>query len=149
MPEPSTQATQRRKLPIAIQNLREIREDGYYYVDKSGIAMDLIDNGKYYFLSRPRRFGKSLFLDTLKELFEGNQKLFTGLAAEKRWDWDVKHPVIWISFSDGVLQSRAELDVQILDLLRINRLRLQLPIPEGLPEEHISANFREIGRAHV
>ena len=71
----------RRKLPIGIQNLREIREGGYYYVDKSGIALNLIDQGKYYFLSRPRRFGKSLFLDTLKELFEGNQPLFNGLAA--------------------------------------------------------------------
>jgi hypothetical protein len=77
----------RRKLPIGIQTFSEIIEEGYYYVDKSGIAVDLAQQGKYYFLSRPRRFGKSLFLDTLKELFEGNQKLFTGLAAETRWDW--------------------------------------------------------------
>ena len=57
---------QRLKLPIGIQNLREIREEGYYYVDKSAIAIDLVTKGKCYFLSRPRRFGKSLFLDTLK-----------------------------------------------------------------------------------
>lgn len=62
----------RRKLPMGVQNLREIREGGYNYVDKTGIATDLVDQGKYFFLSRPRRFGKSLFLDTLKELFEGN-----------------------------------------------------------------------------
>ena len=74
----------RRKLPIGIQNLREIREEGFYYVDKSGLAVQLANEGKYYFLSRPRRFGKSLFLDTLKELFEGNVKLFKGLAAESR-----------------------------------------------------------------
>ena len=110
----------KRKLPIAIQNLREIREEDYYYVDKTGIALDLINSGKYYFLSRPRRFGKSLFLDTLKELFEGNQKLFTGLAAESRWDWNVKYPVIRISFSDGMLQSREQLDQRIEEILQEN-----------------------------
>ena len=77
----------RKKLPIGIQTFREIREEACYYVDKSGIAIDLITSGKYYFLSRPRRFGKSLFLDTLKEVFEGTTELFTGLAAETRWDW--------------------------------------------------------------
>lgn len=61
----------RRKLPIGIQNFREIRANDYYYVDKTRLALKLVDEGKHYFLSRPRRFGKSLFLDTLKELFEG------------------------------------------------------------------------------
>ena len=75
------------KLPIGIQTFREIREDNCYYVDKTGMAVELIRTGKAYFLSRPRRFGKSLFLDTLKELFEGNQELFIGLAAENAWDW--------------------------------------------------------------
>ena len=65
----------RRKLPIGIQTFREMREGGYYYVDKTGLALRLIEEGKYYFLSRPRRFGKSLFLDTLGELFNGEQEL--------------------------------------------------------------------------
>ena len=139
----------RRKLPLGIQNLREIREGGYYYVDKTGIATDLVEQGKYFFLSRPRRFGKSLFLDTLKEMFEGNVKLFKGLAAENQWNWGVKYPVIWISFSDGVLQSREQLDQQILDLLRINRQALGITLPEGLIENNISANFRAlIHQAH-
>jgi len=57
-------------VPIGIQNLREIREGGHYYVDKSGLAIDLIESsGKAVFLSRPRRFGKSLLVDTFKELF--------------------------------------------------------------------------------
>ena len=64
--------TARKKLPIGIQSLREIREDGHYYVDKTPYALRLVEQGKYFFLSRPRRFGKSLFLDTLKELFECN-----------------------------------------------------------------------------
>ena len=69
----------RKKLPIGLQTFSILREEGYYYADKSGFAVDLAENGKYYFLSRPRRFGKSLFLDTLKELFEGNAKLITEL----------------------------------------------------------------------
>jgi hypothetical protein len=86
----------KRKLPIAIQTFAQIREEDYYYVDKTALALQLVDQGKYYFLSRPRRFGKSLFLDTLKELFEGNQALFKGLAAEKQWDWSIQYPVIRI-----------------------------------------------------
>ena len=93
----------KRKLPIAIQTFAHIREADYYYVDKTGLALNLIDQGKYFFLSRPRRFGKSLLLDTLNELFEGNQKLFKGLTVENQWDWSVQYPVIRISFSDGVL----------------------------------------------
>jgi hypothetical protein len=99
-------------------------EDGCYYADKSGYAVDLAQTGSYYFLSRPRRFGKSLFLDTLKEMFEGNAALFKGLAAETLWDWTKKHPVIRISFGDGVLQSRAELDERIHELLLDNQRRL-------------------------
>jgi predicted AAA+ superfamily ATPase len=100
----------RRKLPIGIQTFAILREENCYYVDKTKFALELIDNGRCYFLSRPRRFGKSLFLDTLKELFEGNKKLFSGLHAESNWDWSKKHPVIHISFSDGVLRNREELD---------------------------------------
>ena len=59
----------RKKLPIGIQTFQKIHEADYYYVDKTGFALQLIENGSHYFLSRPRRFGKSLFLDTLKELF--------------------------------------------------------------------------------
>ena len=87
---PNPSALPRKKLPIGIQTFREIREEGHYYVDKSGMAVDLVQSGKYYFLSRPRRFGKSLFLDTLKEIFEGNEALFRGLAIHPHWDWSVQ-----------------------------------------------------------
>ena len=136
----------RRKLPIGIQTFSQIIEEGYYYVDKTGLALDLIEQGKYYFLSRPRRFGKSLFLDTLKDLFEGQQALFTGLAAETRWDWTKQYPVIRISFSDGVLQNRAELDQRIRDILRLNREALGLQLPPGLPERDIAGNFGDLIR---
>ena len=114
----------RRKLPIGIQTFSHIIEEGYYYVDKTGMAVDLAEQGKYYFLSRPRRFGKSLLLDTLKDLFEGNEALFAGLAAHTRWDWSRKYPVIRVSFSDGVLQNRAELDQRISEILIDNQKRL-------------------------
>ncbi|CBL43866.1 hypothetical protein HDN1F_02830 [gamma proteobacterium HdN1] len=109
---------QRKRLPIGIQTLREIREDNCYYVDKTPLALRLVQQGKYFFLSRPRRFGKSLFLDTLKELFEGNEALFKGLYAEKHWDWSVKYPVIRISFGGGVTRTAQELEDQIDSHLR-------------------------------
>ena len=94
-------AAMKRKLPIGIQTFREIREEGCYYVDKTAYAHRLVAGGKHYFLSRPRRFGKSLFVDTLKELFEGNEPLFQGLAVHDHWDWSVRHPVIRLDFSAG------------------------------------------------
>ncbi len=62
--------TKRKKLPIGIQTFREIREKDHYYVDKTGQILNLIKGGKHYFLSRPRRFGKSLLSDTIKEVFD-------------------------------------------------------------------------------
>ncbi|MBK7000388.1 MAG: ATP-binding protein [Rhodoferax sp.] len=118
----------RKRLPIGIQTFREIREDNCYYVDKTGIAVDLVQSGKYYFLSRPRRFGKSLFLDTLKELFEGNRALFTGLIADIRWDWSKKFPVISINLGDGVLRSRVELDHRIEEILGDHERRLGVQV---------------------
>ena len=116
-----------KKLPIGIQSLREIREDGYYYVDKTPIALQLIGQGKYFFLSRPRRFGKSLFLDTLKELFEGNAVLFKGLHAEHHWNWSAKHPVLRFSFGGGVLGSVADLQASLHEQLGTLEERCQLP----------------------
>ena len=69
----------KRRLPTGIQTFREIRESDCYYVDKTGYALRLFHGGKHFLLSRPRRFGKSLFVDTLKHLFEGDQELFVGL----------------------------------------------------------------------
>ena len=91
----------RRRLPIGMQTFRKLREGRCYYVDKTAYVRQLLDEGEHYFLSRPRRFGKSLFLDTCKELFEGNEPLFEGLAIHDRWDWSVRHPVLRLSFGSG------------------------------------------------
>ena len=93
---------EKRRLPVGIQTFREIREEGYYYVDKTGYARRIVDDaGKHYFLSRPRRFGKSLFVDTLKELYEGSERLFRGLAVHDAWDWSRPRPVVRLSFAGG------------------------------------------------
>ena len=97
----SVESAVRRKLPIGIQTFRKIREDGYYYVDKTALIGQLVDGGQHYFLSRPRRFGKSLLLDTIKELFEDSEALFRGLAIHDKWEWGRPRPVLRLDFGGG------------------------------------------------
>ncbi len=104
----------KRKLPIGIQTFREIREEDCYYVDKTAYARRLAERGKHYFLSRPRRFGKSLFLDTLKELFEGNEALFRGLKIHDHWDWSVRHPVLRLDFSGASFREPGHLNTNLM-----------------------------------
>jgi hypothetical protein len=114
-----------KKLPIGIQTFSEIMNEDYLYIDKTGIAYSLIDRFKYVFLSRPRRFGKSLFLDTLKDIFEGNRELFRGLLIEEQWNWEVTYPVIQISFSGGI-HSKDDLEEDLIQILDSNEERLGL-----------------------
>lgn len=105
-----------KKLPIGVSTLAKLRDGGYVYIDKTHHVANLAE-GQYYFLSRPRRFGKSLFIDTLKQAFLGNKEVFNGLYLENNWDWDKKHPVLHFDFGEGVLQSKDELDDKIHQLL--------------------------------
>lgn len=132
---------QLKKLPIGIQTFEKIRKDDYVYVDKTDIAYDLIDSYNYAFLSRPRRFGKSLFLDTLRNIFEGNKELFKGLAIEDKWDWDVKYPVIHINFANGKVENREDLDEAILRTLEENQKRLELNCKHS---DSVAGCFREL-----
>ena len=111
------QNTAKRKLPIGIQTFRKIREGGYYYVDKTGYIEQLVKDGKHYFLARPRRFGKSLLLDTIKELLEGSEELFRDLAVHHRWDWGIRHPVLRLSFGSGQFGKPGELEARFEELL--------------------------------
>ena len=113
-----------QKLPIGINTFSSIRENDMVYVDKTPLIWEMVQQPARFFLSRPRRFGKSLLVDTLKELFEGNRVLFSGLYIEDKWDWSVSYPVIKIDFASGVLQSRAQLDERIEALLIQNQKRL-------------------------
>ena len=119
--------TPRLTLPIGIQTFKKIRSGGFYYVDKTPLAWSLAQKAGYYFLSRPRRFGKSLFIDTLKELFEGNEALFQGLFIHDQWDWTVRHPVIQISFGGGNVRNAQGLAQMIHKQLGRHEQRFNLP----------------------
>ncbi len=88
----------RKSLPIGIQDFETIRSEDFYYVDKTPLIRRLVDGGRFYFLSRPRRFGKSLLLDTIGTLFAGLETLFAGLDIHEHWNWSVTHPVLRVSF---------------------------------------------------
>lgn len=93
---------EKKPLPTGLQGFRYIRENGFYYVDKTAHIVRLTqDLRKHFFLSRPRRFGKSLLVSTLKEAFEGNEELFRGLDIHGKWDWSARHPVIRLDFAGG------------------------------------------------
>ena len=91
----------RMKYPIGIQDFAQIIQDGYVYVDKTDLVYKLATEGKIYFLSRPRRFGKSLLISTLKYYFLGRKELFKGLAIDKLEKQWAEYPVFHISFSNG------------------------------------------------
>ncbi len=126
----------KRRLPIGIQTFGEIREGGYYYVDKTGYIGRMIDEGKYYFLSRPRRFGKSLLVDTIKELFEGRAALFRGLAAEDHWALSAGHPVVRLSFGGGDFTKPDELHSNVMEQLAAIEQR------EGVTTEYATVSGR-------
>ena len=105
------------KYPIGIQSFDRIREDGYVYVDKTALLYDLVSKGTIYFLSRPRRFGKSLLISTLENYFLGRKELFRGLAIdslEKEW---AEYPVFHLDFNGGNYDKDGELEKRILGCL--------------------------------
>ncbi|MBC8601639.1 ATP-binding protein [Parabacteroides acidifaciens] len=96
--------------PIGIQNFEKIRKDGYFYIDKTALIYQLVKTGSYYFLSRPRRFGKSLMLSTLEAYFQGKKELFEGLAMEKlEKDW-ITHPILHLDLNIGKYDAPDSLD---------------------------------------
>jgi hypothetical protein len=98
-----------KNLPIGIQNFESLRNDGYLYVDKTALVYKLVTTGRYYFLSRPRRFGKSMLLSTLHAYFDGKKELFEGLAiSELEKDW-IKYPVLHIDLNVGEYKTPDEL----------------------------------------
>jgi Predicted AAA-ATPase/PD-(D/E)XK nuclease superfamily len=101
-----------KKLPIGEQSFRVIREQDLLYVDKTEQIYRLVTGSRYIFLSRPRRFGKSLTLSTMHELFSGHRELFKGLWVEDKWDWSVTNPVVHIAFN-GLGYASLGLDVAL------------------------------------
>ncbi len=108
--------TQHRPLPIGYQAFTNLRNEGCYYVDKTPLIREMIQQGRFYFLSRPRRFGKSLLVSTLKELFEGNEPLFRGLDIHPHWDWSVQYPVVRLTL-DGKVSTPESVEKNVVNQL--------------------------------
>ena len=121
-----------KKLPIGIQTFEKIIDGDYLYIDKTSLALSLIESYQYVFLSRPRRFGKSLFLDTLQEIFEGNKELFKDLYIYDKYDFD-SYPVIKISWGGDEFSSLESMDIASKDQLRDNQKRLGISCDTTLP----------------
>jgi hypothetical protein len=115
-----------KKLPIGIQTFENLIQEGFVYVDKTRFVSDIVLQGKYYFLSRPRRFGKSLFLSTIKAAFEGKRRLFRDLYLHDNWDWSETNPVVYISFGSGVMRSIDELQSTFSYILDQNEKKFDI-----------------------
>jgi hypothetical protein len=127
-------------LSTGIQDFRRLREDNCIYVDKTQLIYNFCTQGSVYFLSRPRRFGKSLIVSTLAELFRGSRELFTGTWIEDKWDWTKTHPIIHISFSSVSYKNQSlEAGIRqfLLKLFKKNKL-------EASDEPDIGLLFAEL-----
>jgi hypothetical protein len=118
-----------KKLPVGIQNFNKLIEGGFLYADKTEYIYNLIESGQYYFLSRPRRFGKSLLIDTMAEVFSGNRELFKGLwidASDYEW---ASYPVIRLDMTQVSLDSPATLASGVQTLLKAQATHADVELP--------------------
>jgi hypothetical protein len=144
-----------RKYPVGIQSFEKIRSEGYVYVDKTALVYKMITEGCPYFLSRPRRFGKSLLVSTLAAVFEGRRELFEAFTTKQGieqpqlfiattdWEWE-KYPVLRFDFSSGDLSSIEQLDKLIDFTLSQHEKKYGIP-----PMENADANVRMINLIHT
>ena len=119
------------KFPIGIQSFERIIQEGYIYVDKTDIIYDLTHNGSIYFLSRPRRFGKSLLVSTLENYYSGRKELFRGLAIEKmETEWN-EYPVFHVDFNATNFTNPGELEKKLNFYLAEWEQKYNLPVREN------------------
>ena len=127
---------QLKRLPVGIQTFDKLIQGGYLYIDKTAYIHKMVSESNYIFLSRPRRFGKSLLVSTLQSYFEGKKELFKGLAIEqleKEW---TQHPVLRFSLASGKHMEKEQLERYLLDILSDNEKRF------GLHSDKIDTNIR-------
>ncbi len=129
-------------MPIGVQDFKDLRtsELNYLYIDKTAEVYKLVRSGKVFFLSRPRRFGKSLLLSTIRYLFEGEKELFEGLWIHNRWDWGKRYPVISISL--GGARSIEDVISDLKDQVEANAERLNVE----LESRDVVIRFRQLIR---
>ncbi len=123
-----------KKLPIGISDFKKLREENFIYVDKTEYIYKLVkEGGGYYFLSRPRRFGKSLLLSTIRYLFEGQKELYKGLYIYDKWNWEETYPIIRISFAKDI-KNKDELKDRIYQELEKNYTKSVQEIPKEIKD---------------
>jgi hypothetical protein len=131
-----------KKLAIGLQTLEDLRRRNGIYVDKTEhIEKMVTEASKFYFLSRPRRFGKSLLVNTIKELFKGNKEIFEGLYIYDKWDWSKKYPVIHLDFTEIGYKNSGELEKSFNVFLDKTAKRNNVEITKSAP---ISVKFAEV-----
>jgi hypothetical protein len=126
-----------QNLPIGEQNFAKIRELDMLYVDKTEHICKLLKGGSYNFISRPRRFGKSLTLSTIQCIFEGKKELFKGLWIENNWDWSQKNPVIHLSFN-ALDYKDGKLEAALSDFLNQQAKRFGISLDQATAKEKLS-----------
>jgi LPS sulfotransferase NodH len=131
-----------QNLPVGIQSFADLRGNGYLYVDKTEIVHRLVSTGKTYFLSRPRRFGKSLLVSTLEALFLGQKEFFKDLWIEDKWDWSQSNPVIRLDMSEIDHETPEELRSSLLQVLATQAAVFGV----SLQSETLSLSFSELIR---
>jgi hypothetical protein len=141
------------KLPIGIQTFSDIREQGYLYVDKTREIHRLISNGKVFFLSRPRRFGKSLLISTLEAIFKGEKALFEGLYIEDKIDWNERYPVITLDWSSISHTSAGQMEegtaIYLGNIAAFHDITLNQKLAANRFEELLTALHQKTGRQVV
>lgn len=131
-----------KKYPVGIQTFADIRIKDYKYVDKTSLVYELITNGKYYFLSRPRRFGKSLLLSTIEALYRGKRELFHGLAIDSmEWDWK-EYPVFHIALNAQDYNSPEDLD-EVFNAY-LSKWEREYGVPQNVTTTSPSVRFSEL-----
>jgi hypothetical protein len=143
-----------KKLSIGISDFKELIQGNYIYVDKTEYIYKLINQGKYYFLSRPRRFGKSLLISTVEYLFKGEKKLFKGLYIQDKFNWEEVYPVIRIDFSKDILK-KEDYKKRVIQELEKNYINNGIEMLEkeeeeiGLFEKLIITIYKSYGKQVV
>ena len=135
---------QRAKYPVGIQTFEKIREEGFLYADKTRYVYDLANSLHYVFLTRPRRFGKSLLLSTFKAYFSGRKDLFTGLAAgELEKDW-IEYPVLSFSLASAKMGTVEELEDVLDEQLCFYERKNGIAARNKYPGTRLSAMVKEL-----
>jgi len=136
------------KLPIGIQDFGEVITGGYTYVDKTEYLYNLISTGKPYFISRPRRFGKSMTVSTLEAIFKAKRELFKGLWIDQsNWDWET-YPVIRLDMSNANKYSPEALKLSLIELLKEIADDHDLTLKGASPADHLRNLIIQLASKH-